>query len=167
MASHPLFIIPDYFLHFPNEHSYGYLRFEGNGKILISLKIQKKVWYYEKWVGRHASFPPRRSIKQAHRKKFIEAIKGFDRPAKECPCFDQKVLKFLVFRGHLQYPLKSIGPVTVKSPKETEMKTNLSFLIFFFINGTVSNANVGGKWKKYQYFTFFSLFSFHFEVLQM
>jgi hypothetical protein len=28
-------------------------------------KIQKKVWYYEKWVGRHASFPPRRSVKQA------------------------------------------------------------------------------------------------------
>ena len=26
-------------------------------------KMQKKVWYYEKWVGRHASFPPRRSVK--------------------------------------------------------------------------------------------------------
>ena len=26
--------------------------------------MQKKVWYYEKWVGRHASFPPRRSVKQ-------------------------------------------------------------------------------------------------------
>ena len=25
--------------------------------------IQKKVWYYEKWVGQHASFPPRRSVK--------------------------------------------------------------------------------------------------------
>ena len=25
--------------------------------------MQKKVWYYEKWVGRHASFPPRRSVK--------------------------------------------------------------------------------------------------------
>ena len=24
---------------------------------------KKKVWYYEKWVGRHASFPPRRSVK--------------------------------------------------------------------------------------------------------
>ena len=23
---------------------------------------KKKVWYYEKWVGRHASFPPRRSV---------------------------------------------------------------------------------------------------------
>ena len=22
--------------------------------------MQKEVWYYEKWVGRHASFPPRR-----------------------------------------------------------------------------------------------------------
>jgi hypothetical protein len=26
-------------------------------------KMQKKVWYYEKWVGRHASFPPRGSVK--------------------------------------------------------------------------------------------------------
>ena len=26
-------------------------------------KMKKKVWYYEKWVGRHASFPPRRSVK--------------------------------------------------------------------------------------------------------
>jgi hypothetical protein len=26
-------------------------------------KMQKKIWYYEKWVGRHASFPPRRSVK--------------------------------------------------------------------------------------------------------
>ena len=33
MASNPLFIIvPDFFLHFPNELSYGYLRFEGNGE---------------------------------------------------------------------------------------------------------------------------------------
>ena len=33
MASNPLFIIPDFFLHFPNELCYGYLRFEGNGKV--------------------------------------------------------------------------------------------------------------------------------------
>ena len=32
MASNPLFIIPDFFLHFPNEFCYGYPRFEGNGK---------------------------------------------------------------------------------------------------------------------------------------
>ena len=25
--------------------------------------MQKKVWYYEKWFGHHASFPPIRSIK--------------------------------------------------------------------------------------------------------
>ena len=25
--------------------------------------MQKKAWYYEKWVGRHASFPPRQSVK--------------------------------------------------------------------------------------------------------
>ena len=35
MASNPLFIIPDFFLHFPNELCYGYLRFEGNGKISL------------------------------------------------------------------------------------------------------------------------------------
>ena len=28
-ASNPLFILPDFFLHFPNKLSYGYLRFEG------------------------------------------------------------------------------------------------------------------------------------------
>ena len=33
LASTTLFIIPDFFLHFPNKLSYGYLRFEGNGKI--------------------------------------------------------------------------------------------------------------------------------------
>ena len=33
MAANTIFIIPDFFLHFPNELSYGYLRFEGNGKI--------------------------------------------------------------------------------------------------------------------------------------
>ena len=32
IASNPLFIIPDFFLHFPKELSYGYLRFDGNGK---------------------------------------------------------------------------------------------------------------------------------------
>ena len=26
-------------------------------------KMQPKVWYYEKWVGRHASFPSRLSVK--------------------------------------------------------------------------------------------------------
>jgi hypothetical protein len=26
--------------------------------------MQKEIWYYEKWVGRHASFPPRRSVKE-------------------------------------------------------------------------------------------------------
>jgi hypothetical protein len=31
--SNPLFIIPGFFLHFSLESSYGYLSFEGNGKI--------------------------------------------------------------------------------------------------------------------------------------
>ena len=26
--------------------------------------MQEKTWYYEKWVGRHASFPPSRYVKQ-------------------------------------------------------------------------------------------------------
>ena len=76
MASNPLFIIPDFFY----ELCYGYLRFaklrQPTGEtfcfqgIHISFKpkvaiakfvwkMQKKVWYYDKWVGRHASFPPR------------------------------------------------------------------------------------------------------------
>ena len=29
----------------------------------VHLENAKKVWYYEKWVGRHASFPPRQSVK--------------------------------------------------------------------------------------------------------
>ena len=33
MASDLFFIIQDFFLHFPNELCYGYLRLEGNGKI--------------------------------------------------------------------------------------------------------------------------------------
>ena len=33
LASNPLFIIPGFFLHFSLELDYGYLRFEGNGKI--------------------------------------------------------------------------------------------------------------------------------------
>ena len=28
----------------------------------FSWKMQKKIWYYEKWGGRHASFPPRPSV---------------------------------------------------------------------------------------------------------
>ena len=47
MASNPLFTIPDFFLHFPNELCYGYLRFEENAK-------KNLVFHFE--VGRHASF---------------------------------------------------------------------------------------------------------------
>ena len=44
MAYNPLFIIPDFILHFPNELCYGYLRFEGNGKTIAKFigKMQKK-----------------------------------------------------------------------------------------------------------------------------
>ena len=43
MASNPLFIIPDFFLHFASELCYGYLRFEGNGKIPLGRQVWKKV----------------------------------------------------------------------------------------------------------------------------
>ena len=42
MASNPVFIIPDFFLHFPNELSYGYLRFEGNGKIPLGRQGKRR-----------------------------------------------------------------------------------------------------------------------------
>ena len=32
--------------------------------------MQKKVWYYEKWVERHASFPPRLSVKKCRNSIF-------------------------------------------------------------------------------------------------
>ena len=50
MASIPLFIIPDYFLHFPNELSYGYW------------KMQRKLVFHF-GVGRHASFPLKPVVK--------------------------------------------------------------------------------------------------------
>ena len=37
-------------------------------------KMKKKIWYYEKWVGRHASFPPRQSVKYMKRMKFTFKI---------------------------------------------------------------------------------------------
>ena len=88
MASNPLFIIPDFFFHFPNELCYGYLRetklrqptgqtfslpsqknfpISFKPKVAIAKfiwKMKKKIWYYEKWVGGHASFPPRQSVKE-------------------------------------------------------------------------------------------------------
>jgi len=72
-------------LHFPKEFSYGYLKVEGNEKIHFKaevaiakfiLKMQKKIWYYEKWVECHAYFPLRRSVKafllKPNRGKWIE-----------------------------------------------------------------------------------------------
>jgi hypothetical protein len=42
LASNPLFIIPDFFLHFPNKLSYGYLRFEGDGKIPLGRQGKRR-----------------------------------------------------------------------------------------------------------------------------
>ena len=69
MASNPLFIIPKFLLHFLKEWLPPVCRkWENSFKPKVAIakfigKMQKKVWYYEKWVGRHASFPPRRSVK--------------------------------------------------------------------------------------------------------
>ena len=43
LSSNPLFIIPGFSLHFPWELSYGYLRFEGNGKIPLGRQGKRKV----------------------------------------------------------------------------------------------------------------------------
>ena len=85
MMSNPLFIIPDFFLHFPNELCYGYLRFEGNGKrqtffptflkefshflqtqgshSWVLLENAKKNLVFHFGVGRHASFPQKPVVK--------------------------------------------------------------------------------------------------------
>ena len=45
MASNPLFIIPDFFLHFHNELCYGYLGFEDNGHLpkgIFPFQLQTK-----------------------------------------------------------------------------------------------------------------------------
>ena len=89
MASNPLFIIPDFFLYFPMNFAMATLSLKEMGKFLwegrekslpswlsqfssfkpkVAIakfigKMQKKVWYFEKRVGRHASFAPRRSVK--------------------------------------------------------------------------------------------------------
>ena len=50
LASNPLFIIPGFFLHFSLELSYGYLRFEGNGKIPLGRQgiWRGKVWEFDR-----------------------------------------------------------------------------------------------------------------------
>ena len=47
LASNPLFIIPGFFLHFSLELSYGYLRFEGNGKIPLG---RQGIWRGKEWA---------------------------------------------------------------------------------------------------------------------
>ena len=83
MASNPLFIISDFFFvwtllwlrfaklrqptgqtFFPTSQRNFPISFKPKVAIAKFVwKMQKKVWYYEKWVGRHASFPPRQSVK--------------------------------------------------------------------------------------------------------
>ena len=47
LASNPLFRIPGFFLHFSLELSYGYLRFEGNGKIPLE---RQGIWRGKEWT---------------------------------------------------------------------------------------------------------------------
>ena len=47
LASNPLFIIPGFFLHISLELSYGYLRFEGNGKIPLG---RQGIWRGKEWA---------------------------------------------------------------------------------------------------------------------
>ena len=80
MASNPRFKIPDFFCIFQTNLAMATLGlkemekslWEGREKGLpcwlsqfsrTVWKMQKKIWYYEKWGGRHASFPPRQSVK--------------------------------------------------------------------------------------------------------
>ena len=81
MVSNPLFIIPDFFCIFPMNFAMATLGLKEIGKFLWEgrekclpcwlsqfskssfEKCKKKVRYYEKWVGRHGSFPPRRFVK--------------------------------------------------------------------------------------------------------
>jgi hypothetical protein len=48
-----------FFSTFPKEFSH-FLQIQGSHS-KFHWENAKKVWYYEKWVGHHASFPPRRS----------------------------------------------------------------------------------------------------------
>ena len=85
MASNPLFIIPDFFCIFQTNSAMATLGLKEMGKFLWEgrekksfskpsqwnfpiffkrLENAKKIWYYEKWFGCHASFPPKRSVKR-------------------------------------------------------------------------------------------------------
>ena len=65
IASNPLFILPDLFLHFLNLLSYGYLRFEGmfpfpsnlRQSLLSSFEKYKENLVFHFGGGRHASLP--------------------------------------------------------------------------------------------------------------
>ena len=62
MASNPLFIILNFFS-LPSQKNFP-ISFKPKVAIAKFVwKMQKIVWYYEKWVGGHASFPPRQSVK--------------------------------------------------------------------------------------------------------
>ena len=78
MASNPLFIIPDFFLHFPNELSNGYFPISFKPKVPIAeffCKMQRNPRYSILGVdtGHHASFPQKPVVKDLNKKapKFV------------------------------------------------------------------------------------------------
>ena len=42
--------------------------------------MQEKIWYYEKWVGRQATFSPSRYVKPDH----LEVFKSYGHLSKSC-----------------------------------------------------------------------------------
>ena len=53
LASNPLFILPGFFLHFSLELSYGYLWFEGNGKIPLG---RQGIWRGKEWALNRSTY---------------------------------------------------------------------------------------------------------------
>ena len=54
--------------------------------------MQKKIWYYEKWGGRHASFPPRPSVKKIEQSaEKIQEVHEKEKP--ESTPEDQEIIK--------------------------------------------------------------------------
>ena len=94
------------FLCFPNELCYGQTEFPISFKPkvakakFIGIMQNKKKWYFEKWVGHHASFPPRRSVNSNFRISWTTLCWPTDHPSfKALTDFPRKLL-IKVFAHH-------------------------------------------------------------------
>ena len=68
------FLFPPFFL--PSQRNFP-ISFKPKVAIArLQWKMQEKTWYYEKWGGRHVSFPPRRSVNMIVWEFFIEKADG-------------------------------------------------------------------------------------------